>query len=144
MRIVADSNVLVYALHVPTNPAARRRHARAVTLFASFISGSNALLVPSTVVIEVAAALSRMVGRQFAEVNVNDLISVASEIYPLSPSLLQTWLLSLGSQGYLQACLGNALAHSRVAKDMDVDSNVPGFTPKRDEECIGQYDFMVS
>lgn len=73
----------------------------------------------------------------------NDLISVASEIYPLSPSSLQTWLLSLGSQGYFQACLGNALVHARVAKDMDADSNVPGFTTRGDEVRIGGMDVFV-
>lgn len=143
MRIVVDSDVLVYALHIPGDPAAMKRHTRAVALFDSFVISTNELFIPSTVVIEVAATLSKIVGEQLAEVNVNDLIAVASEIYPMSPSLAQTWFLSVSSYIYFKACLNNALKYTRVPKDMVADTAVPGFTSKRDEVRIGGMDIFV-
>jgi predicted nucleic acid-binding protein len=74
MKITIDSDVLVYAFIEPTEKIYKENyeefkilHSKADSIFKDVINGNYELIIPSTVLIEVAIVMSRAVGSKIAK-----------------------------------------------------------------------------
>ena len=74
MKLTIDSDVLVYAFVKPTKKIYKEQfeefaalHDKADRIYKSVIRGDHELVIPSTVLIEVAIVMSRMVGGDIAK-----------------------------------------------------------------------------
>lgn len=74
MKVTIDSDVLVYAFIEPTKRIYKENyekfivlHAKADSIFKDVINGDYELIIPSTVLIEVAIVISRAVGSKIAK-----------------------------------------------------------------------------
>ncbi len=74
MKVTIDSDVLVYAFIEPTKKIYKEKyeefkvlHDKADSIFKDVIQGDHELIIPSTVLIEVAIVISRAVGSEIAK-----------------------------------------------------------------------------
>lgn len=74
MKVTIDSDVLVYAFVEPTKKTQKDNyedfkvlHAKADSIFKDVINGNYELIIPSTVLVEVAIVMSRAVGSRIAK-----------------------------------------------------------------------------
>jgi hypothetical protein len=87
VNLTLDSDVLVYALHVPGDRGLRNIHLKASKLYKSCILGSDRLFLPTTIFVESVSALSKIITPEFAKAAREDIMGNASEIFPVSPKM---------------------------------------------------------
>lgn len=87
MHLVLDTNVLVYAFVSPEFvPKVRKDewfalHSKARLLYEDILSGKHYLIIPSTVLIEMAAVISAMSGEEQARMDVDNVKENALILY---------------------------------------------------------------
>jgi len=86
MKVTLDSDVLAYAFIEPNKDVHKERyeefevlHNKADSLFKDVIKGNYELIIPSTVLIEVAIVMSRAVGSEIAKM-VYEIVYVISKV----------------------------------------------------------------
>jgi len=142
VNILLDSDVLIYSLHIPKDKNLLSEHIKARELFDSVIERVNTLYLISTIPIEVAAGLTKIVGRKIAENGIEKLLLGATEIYPASMDLASNVVHTLSLRAYFQTCIENALNLGKIQKD-EKDSLVPGFKGQYTEVKIGGVDISI-
>ncbi len=142
MNILLDSDVLIYSLHIPKDKNLLPEHLKARELFDSVIAGVNPLYLISTIPIEVATGLTKIVGRKIARNGIEKLLLGATEIYPASMDLASNVAHTLSLRAYFQTCIENALIFGKIPKD-EKDSSLPGFKNQYTEVRIGGVDISI-
>jgi len=142
LNLVSDSDFLVFALHKPSDPNLLINHEKAVLLFKSFINGFNSSYLTSTVAIEVASVLSKLINLDYAKSALDELYSVTKEIYPFSSRVTDNHIFSTTSNFYFSICQENALKLSKFDKD-EADNWVPGWKKSKTETMVSGMDIFI-
>lgn len=142
IRLVLDSNILVYALHIPTDKRLLKNHNKSVKIFESITTNKNDLFLPSDVVIETINVLSKFLKENKSKESYEKLDLAAKEIYPFSENLLLNTLFIVSSHIFFLLCIENSRKFSKIKKDKK-DEWIPGWKESKTEVKISGMDVVV-